>query len=139
MEHIIHALAGAFYGLQVDKIGLAKVNAAQNLGKVFRPARGKIINAAHLRALLYQPVGEGRRDKPRNARNQVSCHFIFMISNQGRLCADAKKTKVTSGAGLAFANQFPKILARQHAASLKEFHHCIDGRLRISNDGCGWS
>ena len=47
MENVIHALACLANGIQVEEIGLAKINFAENFCDVFALAGRKIINSTN--------------------------------------------------------------------------------------------
>ena len=59
VQHVIHTLACALHGLQMQQIGLAEINAVQDLREVLALAGSEVIYPTYLFSALQQSVRKG--------------------------------------------------------------------------------
>ena len=59
MEHEVDSGAGFVHGVEVENVGLAEVDAIENVGDVFPLAGGVVVDATHLLAAGQQRPRQG--------------------------------------------------------------------------------
>ena len=74
MQDEVDSGASLVHGVEIDNVGLAKVDTIEDLGEVFAVARGQVVDAAHLIAAREHGAGQRRSDEAGNASYQVERH-----------------------------------------------------------------
>jgi hypothetical protein len=81
MKNVIHTGTRLVHGIEVENVGVAKVDAAKDLSKVLTPAGREVVDATNLFAASEQFARQGRADETANASDEIESHRLNMITN----------------------------------------------------------